>query len=110
MQPEIFAATGSIQIENIDIFRTDLTSVLTAHSHVILDIAALTSCDLSFVQAIIAARHMALRDGKRFELAQPAGAALTEILARAGMAEAPVARNSPVAPAENTFWFEGTSQ
>jgi len=69
---------------------------------VTLDLSAVENCDLSFLQLVESGRRMAERDGKAFQLAEPASSLLAAILTRAGIA-------GPTAPDDITFWHHGVS-
>lgn len=79
-----------------------LCDAFAAADSVTLDLSAVESCDLSFVQLVESGRLMAARDGKAFRLAEPASPLLTATLTRAGIA-------GPAAPGDIAFWHHGVS-
>lgn len=90
-----FPVPSSITMRSISGFVDDLRKACAGRPTLTLDIGAVEDADLSFLQAVQAARvHL----GGGLSLTRPAGEALTALLIRAGFA---------ADPADILFWFHG---
>lgn len=77
-----------------------LTEALDAHDQLALDVSALVDVDLTLLQLVEAGRQQAAREHKVLALVQPANAAVTALLERAGFLADPSADTLK-------FWFHG---
>lgn len=90
----------SVTVRTVAAFRSDLRDACQSHSSILLDIGGVTEADLSFVQAVYAARFHMDGAGGTLKLAGPAAAGepVATLLARAGFTSN---------PADIDFWFHG---
>lgn len=88
-------APPSITVRTIAGFVETLRKACSEHSALTLDIGMVKDADLSFIQAVQAARA---QQAAELKLACPAGGAVAALLVRAGFAHD---------PADLDFWFHG---
>ncbi|MBY9062038.1 STAS domain-containing protein [Sphingomonas yunnanensis] len=77
-----------------------LTTAIAEHAAVTIDLAAVTSADLSLLQLLESARREAARGGRLLSLATSAAPAIAALLDRAGFMTA-------ATPADIEFWSHG---
>lgn len=79
---------GDLTLQMSEAVRAQLAGALAERRGVIIDCAAVESCDLSGAQLIISALRTAMRSGQPARIAHPTSGALAEVLSRAGLTEA----------------------
>lgn len=87
-------------IQNATVLRELLLGALEDQAAVTLDLSAVVTTDLSFLQLVEAGRREAASRGKTLALAAPASGAVRAVLDRAGFAAMP-------AGDALDFWFHG---
>jgi hypothetical protein len=96
----VIEVPSSVTVRSVAEFGSRLCSLLEANDEIVLDLAALSDMDLSFVQLVQSARSYGAHEGKAIRLARPADGAVAALLQRAGFLTDP-------APADMDFWFDG---
>lgn len=94
----VVGVRSSVTIRSVVEFSRDLLSALDEGGDVVLDLAGLDELDLSFVQAVEAARRQMRDSGRDIRLLRPAEGPLVALLERAGFITDPDAIG---------FWFHG---
>lgn len=97
------AISDTANIRVIENLRTAMLEEFQIHEDLELDISQLADADVSFLQLVVAARKLAVAEGKRFRLVAPAGPVLVSLLERAGF----LAKGNADA---SHFWLEGGVQ
>ncbi len=97
--------SGAQTIRVIDDIQAKLRELVSVHTRIEIDCAALTEADLSLVQLLLAARDSAEKSGKTIALAAPATGALLNVLSRGGFVDP---AGGP-ATADAGFWLKGMS-
>ncbi len=90
----------SVTVRSVAGFKEQLSAAFDADGEIVLDLAALSELDLSFVQLVQSARIDLTRNNRAVRLAQPTGDAVAALLGRAGFLTDPD-------PADVDFWFHG---
>ncbi|MEG3175622.1 STAS domain-containing protein [Sphingomonas sp. RB3P16] len=96
---ETIEVPQSVTVRSAAMLASRLVEAAQVGGDVVVDVAALAECDLSFVQLLLAMRTHLQGNGATLSLAQPAGPALRALLDRAGFG------NSN--PDDSQFWFHG---
>lgn len=91
---------ASVTLRDAVAFRQKCIDHLHDSAPIIIDIAAVTEADLSFVQTIHALRTAAAEAGREVRLRGPAPTPVAALLERAGFLAAP-------SPQDLDFWFHG---
>jgi anti-anti-sigma regulatory factor len=92
------AFEGAATIRQVADHATRLREALATGPELVIDVAAVTAADLSFIQLIEAARVSCAERGTALRLAQPADGALRETLSRGGFLD-------PAQPQRTQFWI-----
>ncbi len=97
---------GALTMQTVDTVRATLREAIEALSDtpatgVVVDCAAATDIDLTFIQLLIASRTSADRLGKSVAVANPPEGALLDTLARGGFQIVPESGDA--------FWFESAA-
>jgi hypothetical protein len=100
MGSHVIAVPKSVTVRTADDFKTSLIDFFAEGGDVVLDLAATSEVDLSFVQIVEAARVHLAGDGRQLRLARSADGAVAALLGRAGFLTDPD-------PAAADFWFHG---
>lgn len=88
-------------MSNIEEAYAGLSEAFDGGGELLLDVAALTDVDLTFVQLIEVARRQAAADGRTMTLRAPAGGPVLEVLQRGGFLD-------DAGSDRATFWLQGT--
>ncbi|MNL45459.1 hypothetical protein D3C87_1681080 [compost metagenome] len=100
MQPEpnIVAFDGPLNVRSIQPVHRALKEGLEMNQSLVVELPEAAEADISFVQLMESARIYAADKGKELALSRPAGAALQEVLQRAGFTDS-------LTPDRARFWF-----
>lgn len=88
---------GLLTVASAEEIRDRLVEAVAQGRDVVVECTGAESCDLSFVQLLVAARKSAAAIGVELSLASPATGALLETLRRGGLLES---------AAERRFWVK----
>ncbi len=97
---EICALSGDVTVRECESIRNQLSVALESGVSLVLDCAAITRVDLTFIQLLLAARKSAAAAGVALTLRHPTAGVLAEALARAGI---PAPDADPSDP-DHLFW------
>lgn len=79
------ALAGALTIRDVPRIQARMRDALTGHHSVMIDCAAATEIDLSFIQLVLSARKSAAAAGKSVSFIPPERDVLAEVLERAGL-------------------------